>query len=121
MPTSPTSSPTAPHVRTPSVDAWRIEVFRKPERDDPDGLRAPSALRELGVIAADLPLCVRVGKGYLLSPGLSAAQIERIARELLVDPVLETARIVAPRGALRAERKSAHRLLVMRRPGVMDP
>ncbi len=108
-------------MRPQSVDAWRIEVFRRPERDDPEGNRAEIALREVGLVARDKSIRARVGKGYLLSPGLSAEQVERIARELLVDPVLEQARIVAPRAAVHAASNGLHRLLVMRRPGVMDP
>ncbi len=101
------------------MDAWRIEVFRKSAHDDPEGRRAEAALCELGWNTAQNS--VRVGKGYLLSAHLRAEQVERIARELLVDPVLEEARIVAPRVATPPAPAGVHRLLVMRRPGVMDP
>jgi phosphoribosylformylglycinamidine synthase subunit PurSL len=99
-------------------DAWRVEVFRRSELDDPEGLHARAALRELGLRAVE---DVRVGKGYLLSPQLGRATVERLAREILADPVLELARIDAPRTPPPGLRPAQHRLLVARRPGVMDP
>ncbi|HUR29411.1 MAG TPA: phosphoribosylformylglycinamidine synthase subunit PurS, partial [Planctomycetota bacterium] len=102
------------------MNAWRIEVFQTSERADPEGARAETALRELGIFAHATNVRVRVGKGFLLSPELSEAQVQRITRELLADPVLEEPRIFAPGKTPRA-RRGVHRLSVMRRPGVMDP
>ena len=121
MPNSQTTSLPVSPVRTPSVNAWRIEVFQKTGRDDPEGTRALHALRELGIVARNSNARVRVGKGFLLSPELNQAQVERIARELLVDPVLESPRMLAPRATSSFAVEGVHRVSVMRRPGVMDP
>ena len=101
-------------------DAWRLEVFRKADIDDPEGARAVRSMAELGVrtIAS-----ARVGRGYLLSPELDEATVRDVARRLLVDPVLEDLRVTPPRTAPSANPAAGdvHRVLVMRRPGVMDP
>jgi phosphoribosylformylglycinamidine synthase len=97
--------------------AWRVEVFRRPERADPEGQHALEALRELGLAQLG---AVRHGRGYLLSPALTRAQVEGLAAELLADPVLDQVRLSAP-GEAPARGGADHRVLVMRRPGVMDP
>ena len=99
-------------------DAWRVEVFRRPEAGDPSGERTLAALAELGV---DSVRSVRRGQGFLLSPDLAEPVARRIAVELLVDPVLEELQLVAPGEEPTARASGVHRLLVARRPGVMDP
>ena len=119
----------APAAAPPSVEcaglpqAWRIEVFRAPEYDDPAGVEALAAARELGIESIR---SLRLGRGYLLPPELDRAQVERIVRELLADPVIDRARLVEPGQAPVAEAEATeggarHRILVARRPGVMDP
>jgi len=98
-------------------DAWRVEVFRRQELEDPEGSHALAALRELGVRTVKT---VRFGRGFLLSPGLPRGRAEALARELFADPVLDSLRITAP-GDMPAPPPGFHRVLVMRRPGVMDP
>ena len=98
--------------------AWRVEVFRREALDDPEGDRLLGALREIGVEGV---VRARLGKGYLLPPSLSREDVERTCRELLADPVLDEARVAAP-GEIPAPRsRRAQRLLVSRKPGVMDP
>jgi phosphoribosylformylglycinamidine synthase len=97
-------------------DAWRVEVARLPSVDDPAGRLALTEVRELGIESVEE---VRTQRGYLFSPGLRREQVELICAELLCDPVLESASLTAPRAT--PARAVAHRLLVMRRPGVMDP
>jgi phosphoribosylformylglycinamidine synthase len=97
--------------------AWRVEVFRRDRQADSEGARALALLGEFGIASITQ---VRFGRGYLLSPALSRAQAERLARELLADPVLDQVSLWAP-GELPATPPGAHRVLVMRRPGVMDP
>jgi phosphoribosylformylglycinamidine synthase len=97
--------------------AWRIEVFRRREFGDPEGERARGALAELELPA---PERVRVGKGYLLAPGYPRAAVEELARDLLCDPVVNELRLFAP-GEGAAGARGEHRILVMPRPGVMDP
>jgi phosphoribosylformylglycinamidine synthase len=102
--------------------AWRVEVFRRDAVGDPEGERALAGMAELGVRGIRR---ARLGRGYLLSPELPREALERIASELLVDPVLEEARISAPReapgGAPEGTWRPDHRVLAMRRPGVVDP
>jgi phosphoribosylformylglycinamidine synthase II len=97
--------------------AWRVEVFRRADRPDPDGDQAAAAARDLelqGLIG------LRLGRGYLLPPELSRTAVERIATELLADPVVDAARIAAP-GAAPQVTAGRQRLLVAPQPGVMDP
>ena len=101
--------------------AWRVEVFRRAAFGDPEGERALAGMEELGVRGIRR---ARLGRGYLLSPELGRPTLEHIVRELLVDPVLESARVAAPGEAPRADEgvwPADHRVLAMRRPGVMDP
>jgi len=104
--------------------AWRVEVHRKAGRDDPAGQAALAELAELGIRSVT---DVRVGRGYLLPAAFSAEEVEAIARELLADPVVDTARIAAPgEPTVRepvepATENPVHRIVVLKRPGVMDP
>ncbi len=98
-------------------DAWRIEVYRKEACGDPQGAQAAEVLAELGLAR---PARVRTGKGYLLSRDYERAAVEELSRVVLTDPVVEEACLFPP----RSERHAAdgrHRILVMPRPGVMDP
>jgi phosphoribosylformylglycinamidine synthase len=112
-----TESPTPSTARS-LPNAWRIEVFRRPEVGDPEGDRALAGAAELGVAGVT---GLRLGRGYLLSPQLGEDDVRRVVHELLADPVLETARVVAPRTAPVPAADGVHRVLAMRRPGVMDP
>ncbi len=100
----------------PAPDAWRVEVFRRATIGDPLGAALAAALPELGLAR---PAELRVAKGYLLAPGYTRAGVEEIARAVLADPVVDEVRVLAPRTAPRAG--PAQRVLVMPRPGVMDP
>lgn len=95
---------------------WRVEVFRRPGIHDPEGAHALQAVRELGIESVR---AVRLGRGYLLPGGWERGTVEAVAREVLVDPVLEEARLAAPGegpgGGI------PHRILVAPRPGVTDP
>jgi phosphoribosylformylglycinamidine synthase len=121
-PASTSAQPSRPVGAPPR--AWRVEVFRRAQIDDPAGAAAVAALREVGVQGVR---SIRRGHGFLLSPELSPAALETIAQRLLVDPVLEEARVTPPgdlpqRGELSARgAHKLHRILVMRRRGVMDP
>ncbi len=113
--TTPVSAPQTASL-APLPPAWRIEVFRADGFDDPDGTHALADVRELGIANVT---ALRRGRGYLLSPDYSEAEIKTIAREFLSDPVVDQIRITKP--SAEPESSAAHRLLVARRPGVMDP
>ncbi len=109
-------APTTPRDRA-LPQAWRIEVFRRPEYDDPAGQQALAAARELGLASI---ATIRMGRGYLLPAALSSEQVLAILRELLADPVVDDPRLTEPGGNPRAGER-VHRILVARKPGVMDP
>ena len=98
-------------------EAWRIEVFRREGVDDPEGVHARAALLELGLEGIE---SVRLGRGYLLPPGLDEAAVGRAMKEFLVDPVVDEARLTRPAESPLAA-PGTHRVLVARKPGVMDP
>ncbi len=96
--------------------AWRVEVFRRPTVDDPEGSHALAAAQALGLESiTDL----RLGRGYLLPPEFDETQVVRTVRELLADPVLDSARITAPGESPAREGQTF--VLVARKPGVTDP
>lgn len=97
--------------------AWRVEVFRADRWEDPRGAQALGLARELGLPGFER---VRFGRGYLLSPRLERAQVERLAREVLSDPVVDQVRLTPP-GEPPAVPGGAQRLLAAPLPGVMDP
>jgi phosphoribosylformylglycinamidine synthase II len=119
MPEAAPRSSSARHQSSapaPAPNAWRIEVYRRAGVDDPEGGHARAALVEAGVTGlAD----VRLGRGFLLPPGLTHEAVQRAVRELLADPVLDEVRTIAPL-AFPAESAAAHRVLIARQPGVMD-
>ena len=100
----------------PAPDAWRVEVFRRASVGDPEGAHLAAAMAELGFAR---PAELRVAKGYLFSPRYSRAAIDELASDVLSDPVVNEVRVLAPRTAPRPG--PAERVLVMPRPGVMDP
>jgi phosphoribosylformylglycinamidine synthase subunit PurSL len=112
-------------TRNALPDAWRVEVFRKCGIDDPEGAHLADSATELGIAGVR---SARMGRGYLLPPSLTTAEIERISRELLADPVLDEVRLSAPRaappggkGSAQPGEKKWQRVLVAKKPGVMDP
>ncbi|MEZ5976262.1 MAG: phosphoribosylformylglycinamidine synthase subunit PurS [Planctomycetota bacterium] len=100
---------------------WRIEVFRKPHVDDPEGTHAKRAIQSLAQGRPGLAGIeeVRMGRGFLLPPSLDADQVAAIVTELLADPVVDDATTYEP-GQVPAAR-GLQRVLVARKPGVMDP
>ncbi|NQU48373.1 MAG: phosphoribosylformylglycinamidine synthase subunit PurL [Planctomycetes bacterium] len=97
------------------TQAWRIELELDPSRPDPVGDSARSALSHRG-----LPIehKVRSGRGFLLPASLSRADVDRIASQLLADPVTERVKVFEPG---QADSKGDTTLLVRRLPGVADP
>lgn len=116
MATTDTAPQGAPSAAT-LPQAWRIEVFRRPAVDDPEGTHALAALQELGL---DNLTGVRLGRGFLLPPSLPRGDVDRIMGELLVDPVVDEARLIEPGAAPGAAGSGIRRVLVARKPGVMD-
>ncbi len=107
-----------PPATLPLPRAWRVEVSRAPGFDDPDGSHALASVRELGI---DSVRGVRLARGTLLSPEYDRTAVERIAGELLADPVVDRVSITPPSEAPPRTPADTHRILVALRPGVMDP
>lgn len=105
--------------QTGAAAPWRIEVFRKPQFDDPEGTHALKALHAHGDGRWSTVTRVRYGRGYLLPGELSGEQVQTVVAELLADPVVDEARTFEP-GQL-PETAAPGRILIARKPGVMDP
>lgn len=96
---------------------WQVEVFPKSEAVDPAGRSALFALRELGVKTVRQ---VRSTQLFIVEADADRATIERLARELLADPVTEDWIVVAPTD--KPSKKNGTGVIeVHPRPGVMDP
>jgi phosphoribosylformylglycinamidine synthase len=106
---------TRPETDAP-VQAVCLEIGIRPDRTDVLALRVARQARELGLAIGD-GLSTRKGYSLRVAGGRRAAQ--RLADRLLVDPVMNTARVFAPTDDPREP--ETHRLEVVRRPGVMDP
>ncbi len=102
---------------------WRIEVFRKPEFDDPEGTHAQAAIASLGKAQPSLAgvASVRLGRGFLLPGELTVEQVQTVTAELLADPVVDVARTFEPGQLPQGFAGPGGRILVARKAGVMDP
>lgn len=101
------------------MQAWRIEIAVEPNAPDPAGEAARRTLAQDGLTLTTL----HSKKGYLLADGeetLSREQVERFAKQVLADPILDRFEIWAPDAAAR-DKSAGHRVTVQRRPGVTDP
>jgi phosphoribosylformylglycinamidine synthase len=106
---------------------WEVDIYPAAGQPNRAASAAGSAAIELGLPAG---LVVSAATGYLVQGELDEAAVGRIARELLVDSVVERA-IVAPLGDGRLVDPHAAGLAgvdgelrvvqVLSKPGVMDP
>ena len=95
----------------------RIEIRPKGEFGDPHAQGVQHQIRELGIESV---AAVRSARLFFLAGELSAADADRVARQLLTDPVVEEYRL-AGEGAGEAADPNAHVIEVHLKPGVMDP
>jgi phosphoribosylformylglycinamidine synthase len=99
---------------------WEVDIFAAAGQPDLGARDVAAAAAELQ-LADNLP--VTSARGYLIQGELDRDQVERIARELLADSVVERT-VAAPLGdacltALPEDR--AHWIHVLPKPGVTDP
>ncbi len=96
------------------MDAWRVEIRIQNGMPDPAGTSARTALA-----AADLTLSapVHARRGFLIGADLDRASVERLAQEVLADPVTETWEVFAPGETIPTE---AGRVSILPLPGVTD-
>jgi len=94
----------------------RIEIYTKPDYRDVHGEDVHADIRQLGLHTVEAVQSIRV---FLLEGSLASEEVERIAGELLVDPVSEDyflGRSRAPVGMAQATV-----IEVYLKPGVTDP
>jgi phosphoribosylformylglycinamidine synthase subunit PurSL len=99
---------------------WQVDIYPAEGQPDLAGTRLAADAADLGL--AD-NLRVAAAHGYLVEGQLSAADIERLARELLADTVVERA-VIAPVGDAKLHEPPdglATVVYVLAKPGVMDP
>ncbi len=96
---------------------WRVDVAAKPGIQDAAGRAACAGLREAGLSGVEE---VRASHIYLLEGDMDRPAAERVARELLHDPVCQDFS-VAPASEPPPVPPGATAVLVFKRPGVMDP
>jgi phosphoribosylformylglycinamidine synthase subunit PurSL len=95
--------------------AWRIEVRCRPDLVDAVGRKVEGNLNWLGVAPAP---AVRTKRLFLLRGDLDRAAAERLCRDLLTDPVVETGEVADP---ATYDGRAEGVVAVFRKQGVMDP
>ncbi len=98
----------------------RIEVRAMQAGDDPTGAGVLSEIRQLGIAEVAE---VRAARVFLLQGGegvLTPGNLERIAREVLIDPVTETF-AVSGQSSVASGQAEGKIIEVHLKPGVMDP
>jgi len=98
------------------VRPWRFEVFNRPGLPDVQGNRVLDDIRELGITLVEAVQSARV---FLIEADFDPAFAERVARELLADPVCEQhyiGRSGPPAGLAKATLIEVHL-----KSGVTDP
>jgi len=98
------------------VSQWRIEVFNRPSVPDVQGGSVLEDVRELGITSVE---AVQSAKVFLIEADFDSGFAERVARELLTDPVCEEyyiGRSGPPPGLAKATLVEVHL-----KSGVTDP
>lgn len=109
------------------MPVYRIEVCAIHPQDDPAGSAVLNEIRQLGIAGGGEVADVRSSRLFLLQAEaalLTAANLERIAREVLIDPVTETftlASNAAETLAAGAAGGGGRAIEVHFKPGVTDP
>ena len=94
---------------------WEIEIEQKGGADaEANRVCAEMALLTADAVATNFSL--RAARGYLLEGLLARGEAEQLLEELLVDPLVESGRIIDRNGPARPGEKT-----VLLKPGVMDP
>ena len=97
---------------------WEIEVRSKPPARDGHGEDVLKQVRDLGLRSVE---GVESSRLFYLDMGPDAAAVERIARDLLADPVVERYQIRDGGADAPPEADPRPVVVVRRKPGVMDP
>lgn len=102
---------------------WQVDIYPAEGRPDLAGRRAAADAADLGL--GD-QLTIHAAYGYLLQGELTREQVDRLARELLSDPIVERTVVARVGDAALAQppagaAPAACPVHVLRKPGVMDP
>jgi len=97
---------------------WEVEIQSK--GDDTERTRVADEYDLLTHSRRGATRVKQTARGYLVEGDLSREQVERLARELLVDPLAESVRVL-PVDADRRHAESDSLVHVLLKPGVMDP
>ena len=95
---------------------WQIDVALKPEHIDPEGEAVKAEAEAVGVSGVEDVRYVRV---FAIEADLGREEIERVAAQLLADPVVDRYAIAEP--VLDEGGGNLQIVQVVRKPGVMDP
>ena len=102
---------------------WEVDIYPAEGLPDQAGRQAEGDAADLGFAQA---VSVTAARGYLIQGDLDRSQVERVARELLADTLVEQT-VVAPRGDAVLNQPpptrdaAAVQVHVLFKPGVMDP
>jgi phosphoribosylformylglycinamidine synthase len=96
---------------------WRVEVRHKPSIFDASGESIRKDIIDLGIKTISQVSVLQI---YRLLGNLSAAQIERISQELLIDPVTQQYSFFEEKENSISEGYD-HSIEIAHNPGVMDP
>ncbi len=94
---------------------WHLEIYPSPGHPDLAGKRLSDEAAESGLPG---PWSIAARRGFLIEGTLGSAELERAARSVLVDPVVESFQINTAEPATGEARTLVH---VMPKPGVTDP
>ena len=94
---------------------WHIQIEPAPGHADRLGDRLAVEAARVGLAG---PWSIRASRGFLIEGAISEAELERAARDVLVDPVVETHTIRPGRAGWDGPGTVVH---VMPKPGVTDP
>src|SRR4051812_31945657 len=98
---------------------WEVEIL--PKSHDPEKARVNEELDLLTHGGGSTSVVELASRGFLLEGKFAKAEAQRLANELLVDPIVETGRVGELNAFDRAEPDLHAFATVLLKPGVMDP
>jgi phosphoribosylformylglycinamidine synthase len=98
---------------------WEVEILPKGSDSDRDRVCQEYELLSHSVDARDL--IQSSARGYLLEGNCERADMERLVKGLLVDPLVEQVRVSDLRDPVRQSENGSRSITVLLKPGVMDP
>jgi phosphoribosylformylglycinamidine synthase len=96
------------------MNIWRIELTRSSEENDPQSKGILQEIRDFGINSVK---AVRYHRIFLITSDAPKEKIDQVVSELLIDPVIETAKVELNAPATQ----NGNKIEVHLQPGVMDP